>query len=296
VAKDQKELPLQKLVMVRPVGAAYNVGPEFQGMLATLAPHDFWSEKSQATQKISNANGRYNPDAGGVCVDAGGRVEVWGVAPGNYDLQLSVPGQAYRWYGRGKNMGASVIIQNLSVGEIASVAALATAPAKELKIEARDAKIVGTLTTNPPTPAYGLNGTLNLKLVGTNATGTLVYNFPHEMRSQTTPIQIVGKAPAGLPKPRDPGAFQFESLPPGDYSIVADLMVYKYRTHRQGGMSWTSSEPDDTKRLPQTLKKFTIKAGEQLDLGTLRFDLSNLSNVDLTTNMEMEDHVPEFNP
>jgi hypothetical protein len=296
VAKNQKELAPLKLTMVRPVGTAVNVGTEFEGMQATLAPHNFWSEGSPSVYRNGWNNGRYNPDTAGMPVDSTGRVEFWGLAPGNYDLQLSMPGQAYRWYGRGRNVPASVIVPNLTVEGITSVAALATAPAKELKLESRSGKVVGLLTTNPPTPAYGVNGTLNLKLVGAGATGTLTYNFPQDMRAQSTPIQIVGKAPPGLNKPRDPGTFQFENLPPGDYSIVADLMLYRYRTHRQGGMTWSSSEPDETKRTPQTLKTFSIKAGETLEIGTLRFDLTNLTNVDVTANMEIEDHVPEFNP
>lgn len=62
------------------------------------------------------------------------------------------------------------------------------------------------------------------------------------------------------------GNFMIQGLPPGEYKIYADLTAYKY-----SAFGYVNQEKQ--KGNPAPIATCTLKAGERLNLGTIKYNL-----------------------
>ena len=288
-----KDVPELQFELVHASGVAVNLGTEFEGY------NVFFSTEKDEAAKPQTKNPYDRSASAASVVDASGRAEFWGLVPGAYDLQLNSAQRMYNYYGRINKVGAvQRVIRNLQVPELKTVADLKTATPLEVKLEPATGSITGRLALDGAPPGVATTGNLTLMIRGPGASSTLSYGYPQEFRGAFGKVTFSGKVPAGL-KPPESGLFTVKGLPAGEYTVKADLNLYRTRTIRTGMNMWSSSmEQDNSKREPQLLKTFTLKEGEQLDLGSLLFKQPT-ETMEAMTHVEeasVEDQVPSFQP
>ena len=282
---DDKAPPHLELALVRACGMALDVGKKLEGYTAILRP-----------------SGAPEPAAGAIqvtpadTVDAAGRLEFWGLAPGKYDLLLTAPTRMYNYYGRMlKAATATRVIHGIDAVAMKSAEEL-TATAAPVNVELGTGSVTGHIVADS-LPSGNSGGNINISLKGADGISAVSFGFPHEIRPRQTAIALVGEVPAGIKAPEQ-GVFSIKALPPGDYSLVADLGMYHTRIEQRGNVRMARTITEDTKRDPQTLKTFTIKAGEELDLGALMFTTPPDVKVagDANEEAESDDQTPQFQP
>lgn len=289
---EQQRISEVRLELVHASGIAIQIGADFEGCNATLrvGDHDKKADDGLGYERIGSAN---------ALVDAGGRVEFWGVAPGDYELLVTPPQRTYNYYGRTVKVGTLTrLLHEIRVGELKTLADLKTAPVLERKIESSSGSIVGRLALDSAPGGAASNGNFALTITGPAATSMVAFTYPHDFQGAAGKVLFTGDVPFGL-KPPDQGMFIARNLPAGEYTVQADLHMYRTRTVRTGRNSYTSSMmPESEKRIPQTLTTFTLKDGESLDLGALTFAVSKeISDaLSLVEEFEGQDQIPSFQP
>lgn len=293
---EQTEIPDLKLELVKASGVAVNLGADLEGCNITFSSGSSGKEESV---KVTNKNPYDRSASASSVVDGTGRVEAWGLVPGVYDLQINSAQRMYNYYGRVNKMGVVTrVIHNIQVPQLNSVAELKTSPAVEVKLEPATGSITGKVTLDGPPPGMATTGNLTVSIRGAGASSSVNYTYPQEFRGTFGKVTFAGTVPAGLKAPEQ-GLFSVKGLPAGEYTVKAELNLYRTRTFRTGMNMWSSSmEQDNSKQTPQTLKTFTLKEGEQLDLGALEFKLpvetmQAISHVDEASG---EDQMPSFQP
>lgn len=277
-----------KVKFVRMGGGAFNGGPALNGYSVALTPHKSWNPELSGdvfSWPASLAHG---------VADAAGRVEVWGAPPGEYDLVLSKNHTNYDtfyWNTAGKKCTLSTIAGPVQLTELKNISDLIAAPATEFKTQPGTATARGRIVSESASRILTNMGVLQLKIVGPNAFGTVSFSYPSEFGKQNNSSEalIIGTPPASH-KENIPGSFLFEGLPPGEYKIYADVISYKN--------GWQVTEKK--KSLPMPLRTFTVKEGENHELGTLSYSLS-AERMEQNKNsdefqMDPEDQIPIFQP
>lgn len=290
------------LKLVRPGGVAVAVGRRFEGCTATLAP-----KGSGSSLPLSRARG-IRQDSGDGVVDAAGRVEFWGLLPGEYDLLLSTESAQDRnlhLYPYGATVRKSsvwLVGGPVQVRALQSVSELPALTGVELRLDPGAATVSGKLACPlPATEAGASPGTLNLKLVSTGAGGAISFSYPNELapRLERPPL-IIGAPPGGascrLPAP---GSFLFRNVPAGEYKLAVEWQPY--------GTPPKPALDDAASRPAPVLSSFTVQRGAQVDLGTLRYEapadmpspsgaLENAQMSRWQAEAQPEDRVPLFQP
>jgi hypothetical protein len=302
----QTEIPEFKLELVRASGIVVNLGKEFDGYTASLQTKGAGSEAQDSKQGAFFVNGMMMGGSFGEsrrvitgAVDSDGRLEIWGAAPGAYDLYLLAPTRMYNYYGRStKTAAITRIVRDLQIPVLKSFKELGTVQPTDVKVEAGTATVTGVIRTDALAP-NGSGGNLNVSLKGPAAQSTLSFGFPHEVRAATTAVKaaLLGEVPPGLKTP-EIGQFFMKNLPPGEYTVSAELSMYRTRTIQRGaGRVFSTTSYDSEKREPQVLKTFTLKEGETLDVGTLNFALpKETQEAKAAEESEGEDQTPAFQP
>ena len=298
---EQPDVPGLKLDLVRVSGAALAVGAQFEGYTATLQPKGAPADPRLTGGHVMNGimNGAAFPDVrrnSGI-VDSDGRLEFWGLAPGACDLYMIAPTRMYNYYGRAtKTAAITRIMHDIQVPVLKSFKDLSATKPFEMKFETGAAAVSG-LVRSDVLPSNASGGNLILTLKGASVQAMLSFAFPGELRAAATRPVLLGEAPAGL-KPPEPGQFSVKGLPAGEYTLTAEVSMYRTKVIRRGQGFMSTSTYDTEKREPQVLKTFTVKDGEALDLGTLSYTAPKdaLENKGSSEDAEGEDQVPAFQP
>ncbi|HYF50030.1 MAG TPA: carboxypeptidase regulatory-like domain-containing protein, partial [Planctomycetota bacterium] len=262
--EDGKTVEPLNVTLVRRGGMLLKLPLELIGSNTTLIAADAWPPQVDV----------YWGHRQGGNVDAQGRAVVWGDAPGKFRVVASTPQEPQRnYYGQAeKSLYVTMVSDPVEVKELKSFRDVLKLEPQEVKIPRGTAKVSGRLTPEKPVTMNNnmTQGNLVLRVVGASAQGSTYFSYPSEfMRgyNNQTPI-IIGTPPPDY-KIYAQGAFSGENLPPGEYQILLDCNWYNYRTNRWGSTISTTS--GEKKPEPQVLAKFTLKEGESLDLGEVKF-------------------------
>jgi hypothetical protein len=282
-----------KLKMDRPAGAAIMLGPDFSGYQASLVPKGSWDPSA-----VQDAYVWYQSVQGSV--DATGRAEFWGTTQNEYDLVLNpsqMPYANYRYYNNAtKKASATLVLGAVKTQTLKTTADMKTLAPTEFKLEAATGSLNGRLICEPNVGQANINyGSLMLKIVGQKAYTTVNYSYPSEFYNQGQRVPIIlGTPPAGM-KTGELGNFSVQGLPPGEYKIYADITPYRYS--QNGYVAQEKIKPNTT-----PIATCTVKAGERVNLGTVKYtlpasvvsEMKNSSEAALET--EPEDRVQVFQP
>ncbi|HEY3322893.1 MAG TPA: hypothetical protein VGP72_20735 [Planctomycetota bacterium] len=244
-----------KLTLVRPKAAAVCVGADLFGSSAWLMPRGAWESGSKASGMTLSG-----------IFDKAGRAEF--LSGSDEQLFLVVGGldsqQRYYYGSQAKRRKASRVIGAVAFKPLNSVAELKSLPAQDLKMPAADACVSGRLTCEPVVGSQNVYwGQLEMRIIGESAFAIITFNFPSEFaRLEARAPVVVGAAPQ---QNTEVDNFTVREMPAGDYRIVAEL-----RYHRYGVVSPADAENAPP---PATLTTFTIRPGQRLKLGTIKYAL-----------------------
>lgn len=270
------DLPVR---FVAPGGMRVELGPAYAkaGIWTTLPRR--WDPS------IRQAND--DPYGGGNHSAAGdsGVAEIFGVAPGTYDLVVTPSQNPYSYRGRAGR--ARLVVKDVAVPAWdKGQDALAVAPAVKVAIPEGGVRVNGRLQYKGDWKAMQGNnnfGNVTLHLVGEHAVAAVSFGLPHELSKQRAPI-VIGKPPEDL-MPAQPGIFTFEGMPPGEYRLYAQLALW----NRSGRMARFSANVEKQEApLPQLIKQVTIEAGKPLDLGEVNFEVPPEQRDQVMQNMDRQ--------
>ena len=236
---DSRESTRIKLHMVRPGGAAINVGADFAGMPATLISADFPTRIND-----DDANGMIFQDI----VDGSGRAEFF-APPGTYRILFQYKNRYSSPDDKALSVG--IISSPITLHSIKSSADLSTLQATDLKCHFGTASASFSLVPLLQ-GASQCEGYVTFMLLGKD----VMTEFSQSYNKMVTQPIIIGTPPK-LFNPIDPNRFTIEGLPAGEYKIIQ-----------------TKNNRDDHENIlhaENTLATFKIKDGESLALGTIKF-------------------------
>jgi len=276
--------------LVRRGGAVLNIGKELNGATASLVAADAWPP-----EPVGNI-GSYRH---GGNVDAAGNAVLWGDPPGKYRLAATAPLETTRSvYGTtDHSITVTTISEPIDVVELKTFRDLPKLAQQQVEIPTGSGRIVGRLAAErAPSEISGNQNQANLsvRVVGPMAQGVTNFSYPSEFMGgyNAVPV-IIGTPPPGY-KVHAAGQFTADGLPAGEYKVLLDATWHNYGNVRAS----VNVASADAKQQPQLLKTFTLKEGESLDLGELKFTppLSVEEKVKPGFEIDLEDIVPVFQP
>ncbi|HYG73701.1 MAG TPA: carboxypeptidase-like regulatory domain-containing protein, partial [Planctomycetota bacterium] len=243
--------------------AAIKISEEARDYTAALMPRGSWDPNN-----VQDMSVYFNTITSSI--DQDGRAEFWGAsADGEYELVLTPihqPFSSYRYYNDGSRKAtASLVAGPVKTQRINSSDEMVKLPATEINLTPPNGTVTGRLVCEPNIGNASTNyGTLNMKVVGKTAYGQLSFSYPNEFFQQDarTPI-FLGTPPEGMRKPSEFGNFAISGLPAGEYQVYIDVTPYNY-----SGIVRATPAP---KTPAKPLMTFTLKAGERLSLGKVKF-------------------------
>ena len=261
--------PPLTLKLERMGGAAVALNTEFSGHSAMLTPSGFWDPEVTGDISVWPTFHAHST------VDKTGRAEFWGLTEGTYDVIL-YPQNMNQIYGNAygnrapKKVEASPIAGPVQIGALKTVADLGRLPATQLKVDVASGSVAGQIAFSDAIPRGMANiGSLYIKLApshsakGGRAEATLGFAYPGEFTLQPGADPVIIGTPPGNLKNTEPGRFEISALPAGEYRIFVDIMLYRF--------AWASAAVAERSAVPKPLATFTLKEGEHLDLGKLKY-------------------------
>ncbi len=242
-------------------GIAIDCGKENAGRTAQLIQFDAANPTHAVSEDVLSASGT---------VDAAGRAEFWNMVPGKYRLALAESdlfSSAMAASGTNeRTLTALPASGPFDVKPLAARAALAALEAVKADVKTGTGRIAYRIRMDAQ-PAWGEGEggfQISLQIQGDAAMAEGELSDPAQSYWQSYEAPVVFGAIPEKFKPRVPGSFEVVALPPGAYKIYATLDVYQPNDDEA---SAPRQEPK-----PKEIGSFTIKAGEKLDLGELKFE------------------------
>jgi hypothetical protein len=276
VAADTRELPPMTIKMVPAHAIVVNLGKESAGMSVTaMAPRSSDEEIRDWSMVWSSGES--------TVVDGEGRAEIWGLPPGNFDLQVT-PRMDFTagWWGAVKDIVTPQLFQDIPAVALKSCNDLSAVTGPALKVNKASALVKGVL--KDVAIAGGGKREYNyilFRLTGAAARGDVMLN---NERSDESSQRVIMLNPDASIKPQreDPCAFSFKQVPAGTYKLRA----YVSPRNAYNQYDQEESEQSVQQPVPQVLlKEFTIKDGETLDLGSIDLTVPKLPNLPETTEL-----------
>ncbi|HYF52493.1 MAG TPA: carboxypeptidase-like regulatory domain-containing protein, partial [Planctomycetota bacterium] len=232
-----------------------NVGAEHARSAVYVMPHGAYLKIAAAPMKYAFAYARNVRHA--ATVDATGRVEIYGVAPGAYDILI------HPAYYSQTEIHPQFVLGPVSAQPLARPQDLATLKETPVKANAGKGsiKLKVTLETDGA-PGKNITGYASVTLVGKDTASSAHANMAGP--STKKPL-VIGTPPEHLKISAEPNVFTFTQLPAGEYKIYATPM---WHTGRR-----TSANENDE---PKVLRTITLKDGETLDAGELKVKMPPL--------------------
>jgi hypothetical protein len=271
-----------KVWMVRNAGLAVNVGAEHVGLSATLIQYE------------DIANNKYDYGAGAT-VDGTGRIEFFGFRPGKYHIMLTPRVEYMVGTPRSQRIVRAPYVGGpVEAASVNSYADVAKLKAVDVSLKTGTASVVARLAPDRvPSSNMGFmsHGTIRLRLLGP-ANANIVFNYPSDFMYNDYQRTLILNAPDVATPANETGAFSISNLVPGDYKIEAVLNMYNYN---RSTLSYDVN--DDEKEKPAVIAKFSLKEGEKVDLGELKYEMGKLPVfADQDKEPEPDDQPPGFQP
>ncbi len=270
--------------LVQPGGIAIDCGVEFAGCAAQLVH----AATLNATQAYPAPYGQI---AG--AVDSDGRAEFRNLPPGQYQLSVFENSLTTGTASPGE-LTATPSAELFEVKPVVTVAALTALEAVKSNLKRGTATASGRvrITSFPLGTDTEKTATISLKVQGRHAVAEGSLQETIDVYTHSAEPLIVGKPPENF-KPHVPGTFEIKSLPAGEYSVFATLNL----TDDDEAEFAPPKEPIRT-----LIGSFTIKDGEKLNVGELKFDALDLRAAGkpqkdiLKMYLLPEDRAQEFEP
>ncbi len=267
LTKDQKEPANVKLQFVRNAGIVLNVGPAQAGRTAHLYRESFF--------KNGRVEDLWMQNLPNDTVDGAGRIEF--IAPeDSYRVLVSDMENYYDpEYGQRNNVTIMRSIASVASQPLDNAAQIAKLEAKAITIAPSTGSVAVSLVPQfpPDVPRDKLVQPVSFVLVSSDILATFYYNMQARQQQPTLEPVVIGTPPKELQN-NHLDLFNIDHLPPGDYKL------YQLGTNSiTGTNSLIGGKP---------LKEFSVKNGEKLELGELKF------NIPTPTKEELEQTQQQF--